>query len=235
MIVALAHHMKRIARAESGVAVTEFALAFPFMLVVGLMGLEVANRTLVQMQVSQLAAQIADNASRIGEDDVLEDRKIYEADINDLFYGAQLQSTANVDLYAHGRVVLSSLQTVDGTNGQQYIAWQRCMGVKQHTSTYGLEGDGATSPGFPGMGPPGEEVIAFDGEAVMFVEIAYDYQPIIGNPLTFGDRVVTAISSFTVRADRDLTQIYQRDPSAPDPIATCNTFEQSNISIGAAQ
>ena len=28
-----------------------------------------------------------------------------------------------------------------------------------------------------------------------------------------------------MRDDRDLSQIYQRDPDAPDPVAECDTFD----------
>jgi hypothetical protein len=38
-----------------------------------------ANYAVVNMRVSQLTEQIADNASRIGDTSTLEDRKIYEA------------------------------------------------------------------------------------------------------------------------------------------------------------
>ena len=223
---AVAYRIRRFLRDRSGVAATEFALAMPFLLGAGLMGLETANRALVQMQVSQLAVQIADNASRIGDTSTLEDRKIYERDINDLFYGAHVQSSAGVDLLANGRVILSSLQVVDGTEEQQYIAWQRCMGVKRYDSTYGEAGDGLTTA-IVGMGPKDEEVIAFKDDAVMFVEVAYDYQPIIGEVLAFGTHEMTAISSFTVRDDRDLTQIYQRNPSDPDTVADCDVYSGS--------
>lgn len=232
MIRKLAFHLCRLSRENSGVAMTEFALTLPFLLGVGLMGLEVANRALVQMQVSQLAVQIADNASRIGDTSVLENRKIFETDINDLFYGAHLQSSAGLDIYAHGRVILSSLQVVDGTTDQQYIDWQRCMGTKAFASSYGVEGDGETG-GFAGMGPAGEEVIAFADDAVMFVEVAYDYQPIVGGALSFGSHQMTAIASFTVRDDRDLTQIYQRDPSDPDDVARCDVFQGSGLALEA--
>lgn len=229
-LIALATSLRRLRLEVSGVAMTEFALTMPFVLGVGLMGLETANRALVQMQISQLAAQIADNASRIGDASVLEDRKIYEADINDLFYGAHLQSNAGIDLFAHGRVILSSLQVVEGTDDQQYIEWQRCMGTKLHASSYGEEGDGA-SGGFPGMGPEGEEVIAFAGDAVMFVEVSYDYQPLVGEPFSFATHEISAIASFTVRDDRDLTQIYQHDPANPDPIASCTNYGTSTLVI----
>lgn len=224
-------HLRKLLRDRSGVAMTEFALALPFLLGVGLMGLETANRALVQMQVSQLASQLADNASRIGETSVLEDRKIYEYDINDLFYAAQLQG-GGLDIYAHGRVILSSLEVVPGSEDQQYIHWQRCMGTKIHASSYGLQGDGLARDDFPGMGPPGEEVIAFEDDAVMFVEVAYDYQPIIGEPFGIGDSQVHAIASYTVRTDRDLTRIYQADSSRPDPVADCDLYGGSSYTIG---
>ena len=224
MMRTLARLTRRLSRSTSGVAMTEFALAFPFILGVGLMGVEVANRVLVQMKVSQLANQIADNASRIGEQDVLEDRRIFESDINDLFYGAELQGGNALDLYANGRVILSSLEVVPGTEDQQYIHWQRCVGAKSHTSTYGLAGDGESSDDLPGMGPTGQEVIAFAGGAVMFVEVSYDYQPIIGEPFTFDDGTISVVASYTVRADRDLSQIYQKDTVNPDPVADCATY-----------
>ena len=211
--------LARLARSSSGVAMTEFAIVLPFLLGAGLMGLEVANRVVVQMQVSQLAAQIADNASRIGDTSTLQDRKIYENDINDLFRGAQVQGGGRVDLYENGRVIISSLEVVPDTEDRQYIHWQRCYGRKKHVSSYGVEGDGK-SAGLPGMGPVGEEVWAFKDEAVMFVEIAYDYRSLVGEPFGFS-REINATAAFTVRDDRDLTQVYQRDPSDPDPVASC--------------
>lgn len=224
MTRSLAAFVHRLYRHTSGVAMTEFALVFPFILGVGLMGMEVANRVLVEMKVAQLASQIADNASRIGDQSMLENRKIYEGDINDLFYGAFLQGGESIDLFEHGRVILSSLEVVPGTDDQQYIHWQRCLGMKRHDSTYGDEGDGQTANNFPGMGAAGEEVIAFEDEAVMFVEISYDYQPLIDAPLTFDDGDIHVVSSFTVRNDRDLSQLYQRDAANPDPVARCNTY-----------
>lgn len=222
MIGRLAAALNRLAASRSGIAATEFALALPFLLGSGLMGLEIANRAIVSMQINQLATQIADNASRIGDTAMLENRKIYEADIDDLLRGASIQAGDRVGLFEHGRVIISSLEVVPGTDDRQYIHWQRCAGKKKHVSSYGLEGDGLTT-GLAGMGPPGEEVWAFKGEAVIFVEIAYDYQPLVGT--TFGiPSEIDSTASFTVRDDRDLTQIYQRDPDNPDTVEDCATY-----------
>jgi hypothetical protein len=215
--------LKRLAQCTSGVAMTEFALSLPLLFAAGLWGVETANQAIVQMEISQLAIHIADNASRVGDTSSLEDRKIYETDINDVFQGANIQSGKRVGLFEHGRVILSSLEVVPGSEDQQYIHWQRCKGKKQHASTYGDEGDGIGST-IAGMGPPGEEVIAFEGEAVMFVEVSYDYQPLIGGMFTYL-KTLKATAAFNVRDSRDLTQIYQRDPLLPDGISDCDTFD----------
>ena len=222
--------LQRLAVSRSGVAATEFAIVLPFLLGVGLMGLEVANRTIVQMQVSQLASHIADNASRIGDTSTLQNRKIYESDLNDLFRGAEIQGGARIGLFENGRVIISSLEVVPDTEDEQYIHWQRCLGAKNHTSSDGVEGDGLDG-GLPGMGPAGEEVWAFPDEAVIFVEIVYDYQSVVGETFGFSGEV-TATASFTVRDDRDLTQIYQRDPGDPDPVASCGVYGGSPGVIG---
>lgn len=218
--------LSRLLASRSGVAATEFAIVLPFLLGTGLMGLEVANRAVVQMQVSQLAMHIADNASRIGDTATLQNRKIYEDDLNDLFRGAEIQAGGRIDLFERGRVIVSSLEVVPDSEDTQYIHWQRCLGAKHHVSSYGLEGDGFEEAGLPGMGPPGEEVIAFADEAVIFVEIDYNYQSLVGEAFGFSD-IVRATASFTVRDDRDLAQIYQRNPDDPDPVSSCTVFGAS--------
>lgn len=209
-------------RDRSGVALTEFALALPLLLAAGLGGIETANLAVTTLRVNQVAMQIADNASRIGDTSSLENRKIYESDINDLLLGSNIQAGASIDLYEHGRVIVSSLEVVPDTDDQQYIHWQRCKGIKNHPSSYGSQGDGLDGT-LTGMGPVGEEVMAQRGEAVIFVEVSYDYQPLVAG--FFGDdRIITSTSAYTVRDSRDLTQIYQRDAGSPDAIASCALF-----------
>jgi len=211
----------RFARSTSGVAATEMALSLPFLLGAGLWGVELSNYALTNMHVSQLAVHLADNASRIGDKSLLEQRKIYESDINDLFQGASLQGGKQLALFDAGRAIVSSVEVVPGSlSSEQYIHWQRCVGKKDWNSSYGNSGDKLAD----GIGPAGEEVYAFDGEAVIFVEVAYDYKPLISARFV-GVPTITAIASFTVRSTRDLSQIYQRDNSSPDPIASCTKFD----------
>lgn len=220
--------MKRLARRmlrrgcldTSGVALTEFALALPLLLAAGLWGTETANLAITHMRVNQLAIHIADNGARIGDTSTLENRKIYESDINDLLLGSNLQA-GSLDFYDHGRVIISSLET-HPDNGNQYIHWQRCKGLKNHSSSYGNAGDGSVTP-LGGIGPAGEQVTAPPDGAVIFVEVSYDYQPLVSEKFV-PNETISAVAVFIVRDDRDLTQIYQRTPLNPDPVATCSVF-----------
>ncbi|MCB2047162.1 MAG: hypothetical protein KDE32_02930 [Novosphingobium sp.] len=202
----------------SGVAATELAVTLPLLLATGLGGVELANYGVTMMRVNQLAVHMADNASRIGDTSMLTDRKIYEADIMDLLLGAHIQGGKQIRFFDHGRVIISSLEVdPDDPDGEeQYIHWQRCMGKKVWPSSYGVTGDHPS----PGMGPDGRQVVAFNDEAVMFVEVAYDYQPLISARFV-GTPEIKSVASFTVRNDRDLSGIFQRDASNPDPVADC--------------
>lgn len=214
--------LRRLKRRCSGVALTEFALSLPLLMTAGMYGVETANLAITTLRVNQVAIQVADNASRIGDTSTLQDRRIYESDINDLLLGSNLQAGTSIDLYHHGRVIVSSLEVVPGTDNQQYIHWQRCKGTKAFASSYGNQGDGLTSS-LAGMGPPGEEVTAQRGEAVIFVEVSYDYQPLV--PGFFQtSRVISSTSAYTVRESRDLTQIYQRNAGLPDPVSNCAAY-----------
>jgi hypothetical protein len=218
----LAGFLSRLRGHVSGVAMIEFALSAPLLMGVGLWGVETANQAIVQMRINQIAVLIADNASRVGENSLLGKAEIYESDINDVLYGAHVQSAGKFDFYENGRVILSSLEVVPGSDDQQYIHWQRCMGKLHYAPRYGTAGDGLDGS-LPGMGPAGEEIVAFDDEAVMFVEVAYVYQPIVSSAFTTAG-TLTATASFNVRENRDLSEIHQRDPASPDSIASCDAY-----------
>src|SRR3546814_13342544 len=81
------------------------------------------------MRLRQVALHIADNGGRIGNGTVLSVKKISETDINDILTGAGLQA-GSLDLYANGRIVLSSLEQMKDSGGKviadrYYIHWQR--------------------------------------------------------------------------------------------------------------
>ena len=227
----LRRKFKRLLGNSSGVALTEFALMTPIVLTVGLYGLESANLAVTHMKVSQAAMQVADNATRIGETSNLDTRKIYEDEIIDLLVGVDLQFGTALDLYEHGRVILSSQEVDpdDPSETQQYIHWQRCKGKRNAFSNYGGPGTGKGDPSFKGMGPETEEVIALPDDAVMYVEIEYEYQPLVTDAV-ISNRIIRVESSFNVRGDRDLTQIYQKDPVNPVAAETCDKFDKYRTS-----
>jgi Flp pilus assembly protein TadG len=206
---------RRFARDNSGVAMIEFAFTAPLILGMGMLGTETAYLVLTHLQVSQIAMQAADSASRVGEQDVLQARQVFERDINEALVGAE-KLGESIALYEQGRVIISSLQ--QNADGGQWIAWQRCRGAKLHESSFGEEGDGATGTGFAGMGVPGREITAAPGTAVMFVEVAYDYDSLTPFPIFDGNEI-TYTAAFNIRDTRDLTQLY-----AGGPEADCDTF-----------
>ena len=109
----------------------------------------------------------------------------------------------------------------------QYIHWQRCRGLKTYAPAYGKEGDDL---GTAGMGPAGEQVVAQPNDAVIFVEVNYTYQPLVSAQF-LGSLDIVSIASFTVRDNRDLAQIYQRDAGSPDPVQKCS-LHTGNAKIG---
>jgi Flp pilus assembly protein TadG len=206
---------RRLSGDTSGLALIEFAFAAPLVLGMGMLGTDTAYLVVTHMQISQIAMQVADNASRVGEQDVLTARKVFESDVAETLIGAE-KLGQNLDLYDNARIIISSLQR--NASGGQWIAWQRCRGAAQHTSSFGVEGNGATGTSFPGMGEPGRYITASQGTAVMFVEVAFDYQPI--TPITvFESRRIIYTAAFNVRDNRDLTRLY-----AGGPVARCNVF-----------
>jgi Flp pilus assembly protein TadG len=210
----------RLAPDCSGVALTEFAFALPVLLTLGLYGLESANLALINMKVSQIASNLADTTSRIGLDSPLAAKQIRESDINDAFQAVRLQG-GNYNITTNGRVILSSLE--QNASGGQWIHWQRCVGMGNFLSSYGKAGDGVTGTALVGMGPKNSEIKAPPQQAVMFVEIAYTYQPLVSSRL-FGTPVIRSTASFIVRDIRDLTDA--DNPSNPSPGATKMTCDK---------
>jgi hypothetical protein len=187
------------------------------------MAVEITNLAVTPMRISEIAMQIADEASRIGDQSALQNKKIYESDINDLLLGGALQG-GDLNILANGRVIISSLEVVLSTTNQ-YIHWQRCKGMMNVSSAYGGQGKGAAG-GLAGMGAAGNKVTANPDNAVMFVEITYTYQPIVGR-MFVPSTVISTTASFNVRDSCDLSQIYQLDAGNPSPVASCSTFSSS--------
>jgi Flp pilus assembly protein TadG len=195
--IALLH---RLRHDDRGLALVEFAFSLPVLLILGLTGLECANLALAHMRVSQVAMLVADNAARVRT-------SIDEADVNEIMTGADL-ATDSLKLKANGRIFLSDLEPnlKTGSSAGNYIRWQRCWGTGNFTSSYGVAGNGANDASMKdGMGPgttAATKVTPASGTAVMFVEVAYNYQPLVSSAI-FGNKVIRYTSAFNVRERTD--------------------------------
>lgn len=184
----------RLRRDDKGVAFIEFAMMAPVLLFLILGGLEVVNYALAQLRVNQIAMTVADNAGRVTTG-------IDEANIYEVFAGASVIGQS-MDFKKHGRIVLSSLQDNEQKGGKhgQMINWQRCYGDLSVQPAYGVEGDGRTDNSLEnGMGATGNNITSVPGTAVMFVEVSYDYQPLISNTVLPVSGIIRRESAFNVR------------------------------------
>jgi hypothetical protein len=194
---------RHLARSTRGAVMLEMAFAIPFLVLVGFGGLEIANLTLAHTRVSQLGLNTADNAARIAAGSNLAQPEVREVDINEVFAGAERQA-ASLNFENNGRIILSSLQR--NSDGGQTIKWQRCFGNLEVASAYGVEGTGATGTDFPGMGPEGREVTAVAGTAIMFVEVTYEYQPLLFGAW-LGPQTIRSTAAYNIREARDLSGV----------------------------
>jgi len=194
MIATVPGLLGRLRRDQGGLAIIEFALAAPVLLFTILAGLELVNYELDQLKVNQIAMTVADNAGRVSTG-------IDEANVYEVMAGANVIGES-MDFQNHGRIVLSSLQDNEqkGGNHGQMINWQRCWGNLAVAPAYGTEGTGRTDDSLPdGMGATGNKIAAIDGTAVMFVEVSYDYQPLISDSILPISGTIRRESAFNVR------------------------------------
>lgn len=209
--------LRRLHRDDRGLALIELAFSLPVLVVLCMSGLECANLALAHMRVSQVAMLVADNAARVRT-------SIDESDVNEIMTGADL-ATDSLKLKANGRIFLSDLEPngLTGTNEGQFIRWQRCWGTGNFTSSYGVANDGKTNSSMKdGMGPgttAATKVKSASSTAVMFVEVAYNYQPLITNSI-FGAKVIRYTSAFNVRERTD-QQIKNAGSLATSATAAC--------------
>ena len=212
-ITALGRLLRRLHRDENGVQLVEFAISIPVLLTLGLGGIEVANFAIASIRCSQISMMVADNAGRVRD-------SIDEADINEIMVGAKLMGSG-VKFAQNGRIILSSVEQNAAKNGQ-WIRWQRCAGAKNATSSYGVQDAGKNDASLQAIGPAGNQIAAASGTAVMYVEVVYDYQPIVSNRI-LGGRTLRYNGAFNVRQRTD--QSLKNAGSLPTASTqACNIF-----------
>ncbi len=179
---------------ERGLAFVEFAFVAPVMIFAILGGLELVNYAMAYMKVNQIAMTVADNAGRVTTG-------IDEANIYEVFAGANSIGDS-MNFKSRGRIVLSSLQDNEkkGNKHGQVINWQRCWGDLAVNSAYGKEDDGRNDSSLKlGMGAAANRITSISGTAVMFVEVSYDYQPLISATILPITTRIHQESAFNVR------------------------------------
>ena len=186
--------LHRLARDEEGLAFIEFAFIGPILLFMTLAGLELVNYALAHLKVNQIAMTVADNAGRVTTG-------IDEANVYEVFAGAD-SIGGSMNFEANGRVVLSSLQDNgrNGSNNGQMINWQRCWGDLDVDPAYGVEDDGRNDSSLDeGLGAGTNKITSVPGTAVMFVEVTYEYQPLISDTILPVAGQIRHESAFNVR------------------------------------
>ena len=248
---------RRFAADVRGVSVIEFAIAAPVLLAAGGYGIELSYYALCQLNVSQYALSLADNASRVGQVASNGVSTLRETDINDVLQATKIQGDA-LGLTTYGRVTLSSLENVQQDYDKkqvQRLHWQRCIGLASgdaYDSTYGApKAANLSTVGTPvptillnyaaanddkyagvvdtdGMGDADNLVTAPDGTAVMFVEINYAYQPLFGT-LFISPKVIHYTASLIVRDNRDFSGITNPSPTATP--STCDLHTAGPVTL----
>lgn len=194
----LSNLLARLRRSEAGVAMVELAYSLPIVVPLFVAGAELTNYAITRMRISQIALHVADNASRIGTESLLAAPRIDEGQINDLFTGANLQA-GSLDLAGKARVILSSVEPDDDedTDDTFIIHWQRCFGDLDRETEYPTDEEY-----IGGVGPAGKRATAPENGGTMFVEVIYDYEPLILSPFAVTAEIKET-AAMTVRDHRD--------------------------------
>ena len=182
---------RRLGKDDKGVALVEFAMSLPILLLLILGGMEFTNFVLANHRVRHIAAMTADNASRLRT-------QMSEAYVNQLFVGVQ-KAGASMQFQDKGRVILSSVQNNAAANGQ-WIRWQRCYGKLARSPKYGTQDKGKNDSSLPTM----NGLVAQPGSAIMYAEAEYQYKPLIASSFLSNRKIVSEVA-FIVRQRTDFS------------------------------
>lgn len=168
-------------RNRRGVAMVEFAMLLPLLMMLAAGSFEVARYALIIQKLDRIVGTLSDLVARSGSEVMteLEISNIMES----AFYMAQ-----PFDITGESMLVLTS---VEGRNAQApIILSQRIAGdVSGAESAVGatINGDAALPDAFPDMGS-GETLS--DGETLIVAEIIYNYSPYLAGSLGIFDDMV---------------------------------------------
>lgn len=198
--------LRGLRKSTSGIAMVEFAMCLPVLTALGMYGIEIAYMSSVNMQISQIAVSLADNASRMEQtNNSSVTPTVTESDIDSVMDGAIAQGIS-FDLAANGRIILTSLERHPTTN-RQYMHWQRCRGALKKNSAYGnptTQAGTNAATAITGMGPTGKKIAAASNSAVMYAEVYYTYPGVFGD-MFVKNKKFKSEAAFLIRDVRNLT------------------------------
>lgn len=152
--------LARFARETRGAVLTEFAMAFPILVVLILGGFEVGRYVLLQQKLQSVAVETADLISQA--------ELISGGDIDNILLAVDHIMTP-FELGGNGVVIVSSVGATG--NNPPKVNWQRTGGgTASAVSKLGTPGSTATLPaGF----------VVRAGESVIVSEVFYNYEPVL--------------------------------------------------------
>ena len=153
-----------LVRDKAGVAIAEFALAFPFLVLLLLGGFEIGRYVLLEQKLESVAVQAADLVSQA--------QSISTSELDDIFLAASSVRTP-FSLGDKGVIIGPAVSASGGQPAK--VNWQRAGGgTASATSLIGTPGGNATLPaGF----------VVRNGESLIVAEAFYNFTPLLNYPL----------------------------------------------------
>lgn len=190
-------HIGEFIRNHRGVAMAEFALMLPVLMLLTAGSFEVARYALMTQKLDRIAATLSDLIARSTIEDIT------EVEISNIIDSA-LYMAQPFDISGDNMIILTSVQGRAGEAPE--ILSQRVSGsITGYSSNIGdtVGGDASLPSAFPDAGSG--ETLA-DGETLIIAEIYYDYNPyLIGEIGFFGDMMLRARAYFRPRFTDTIT------------------------------
>ncbi|ODT67259.1 MAG: hypothetical protein ABS75_24155 [Pelagibacterium sp. SCN 63-23] len=168
--------IKRFARAQRGVAVVEFALVVPIMLVVYVGSFEASTLISVDRKVQSVAGAIGDLVARA-------DKTMTTTQMQDYFRAASGIMTP----YSSDPVLQVVTAISVNNSGEATVVWSR----QYNNGTYSATTPHVTGSAFP---LPAEMIAISKGQMVIAAEASYAYTPLYG--IVFNQPINLYRSSF---------------------------------------
>lgn len=150
-----------LGRDRRGSLAVEVAMAAPVLATLLLSGVEVTRYVLLNQKLERASATMTDL--------VTQSRKLYAADLPDLFIAAR-DTVDPFDLAGKGRIIVSSIYKANSSTPARII-WQRGFGAGSGSSSFGAEGSDAVLP---------SDFIVRTSENVIVGEAFFDFVPVFG-------------------------------------------------------